>query len=116
MTPYEMQNLVLGRFFKIWLNWKILEEIGNFHSKFGPKLGRMVYEWVTFSWKTAGLLSNSVAARPYQNQTEYPPPPDSYSQNQNEVLKMSSYHSWNRRICKISGASLVRYAASPTSV
>ena len=39
------------------------------------KFGRLVYEWVTFSWKTGicmGLLSNSVAAHPYQNQTWAP--------------------------------------------
>ena len=45
-------------------------------SKFGQKLGQLVYEWVTFSWKTGicvGLLSNSVAAHPYQNQTWVPP-------------------------------------------
>ena len=69
----------MGRFFKIRQNWlklkKILDKNGNF-SKFGPKLGRLVYEWVTFSWKTGicmGLFSNSVAAHPYQNQTWVPP-------------------------------------------
>ena len=39
------------------------------------KFGRLVYEWVTFSWKTGicmGLLSNSMAAHPYQNQTWAP--------------------------------------------
>ena len=39
-------------------------------------MGRLVYEWVAFSWKTGictGLLSNSVEAHPYQNQTWLPP-------------------------------------------
>ena len=42
------------------------------------KLDRLVYEWVTFSWKIGicmGLLSNSVVAHPYQNQTWVPPGP-----------------------------------------
>ena len=45
-------------------------------TKFEPiileKLGRLVYEWVTFSWKNGictGLLSNSAASHPCQNQT-----------------------------------------------
>ena len=40
--------------------------------KFGPKLGRLVYKWVTFSLKIGicmGLLSNFAAAHPYQNQS-----------------------------------------------
>ena len=49
----------MSRFFKIfpnlsqnWLKFKkILENIGRFCSKFCPKLSRLVYEWVTFSWK-----------------------------------------------------------------
>ena len=39
-------------------------------------MSRLVYEWVTFSSKTGicmGLLSNSVATHPYQNQTWVPP-------------------------------------------
>ena len=48
--------------------------------KIWPKNGpiALVYEWVTFSWKIGiymGLLSNSVVAHPYQNQTRVPPPP-----------------------------------------
>ena len=45
------------------------------------KFGQLVYEWwVTFSWKIGicmGVLSNSAAAHPYQNQTWVllPPPP-----------------------------------------
>ena len=48
----------------------------RFCLKFGPKLGQLVYKWVTFSWKMwyfMGLLSNSAAAHPYQNQTWVPP-------------------------------------------
>ena len=45
-------------------------------SKFCTKLDRLVYEWVTFSWKI-GLwmvqLSNYVVVHPYQNQTSVPP-------------------------------------------
>ena len=58
--------------------WEHSGEIKWFWSKFGPKLSWLVYEWVTFSWKTSicmGLLSNSVATHPYQNQTWVPPPP-----------------------------------------
>ena len=43
-----------------------------FCSIFGTKLVRLVYEWVTFSWKIGicmGLLSNSAAAHPYQKVT-----------------------------------------------
>ena len=85
MTPYKMQNLIYEwvgfskfsqrlKFKKIF--WKFLW----FCSKFCPKLSRLVYEWVTFSWKIGicmGLLSNSTAAHPYQNQTWVPPPPRS---------------------------------------
>ena len=68
---------------KIWyMNGSIFQKfpkfgkIGWFCSNFGQKLDRLVYEWVTFSWKLGicmGLLSNSVAAHPYQNQTWVPP-------------------------------------------
>ena len=71
----------MGRFFPNFpQNWlickKILEKIGWFCSKFGPKLGRLVYDRVTFSLKFfiyMGLLSNSAAAHPYQNQILEPP-------------------------------------------
>ena len=46
--------------------------------KLGAKLVGLVYEWVTFSWKIGiymGLLSNSMAAHPYQNQTWVPSTP-----------------------------------------
>ena len=55
--------------FKFWKNRVILLTSG-------PKLSRLVYKWVTFSWKIGicmVLLSNSVAAHPYQNQTWVPP-------------------------------------------
>ena len=76
--------------FKIWyMNGSICQNFPNlkpklaqieenfgklmwFCSKFGPKLGRLAYEWVTFFWKIGicmGLLSNSMAARPYHNKT-----------------------------------------------
>ena len=49
----------MGWFFKIFLylsqNWlkfkKILEKLGDFAQNFAKKLGQLVYEWVTFSWK-----------------------------------------------------------------
>ena len=77
----------MGRFFKIfpnlsqnWLKFKkIFEKSGDFAQnlgKFGPKLCRLVYKWVTFSWKIGicmGLLSNFAAAHPYQNQSWVPP-------------------------------------------
>ena len=76
--PLKMQNLVcewvcLSNVSQIWA--QILEnfgKIGWFCSKSDPKLSRLVYEWITFSWKIGicmGLLSNSEAAHPYQNQT-----------------------------------------------
>ena len=40
------------------------------------KMQNLVYEWVTFSWKIGtcmDLLSNSMAAHPYQKQTWVPP-------------------------------------------
>ena len=55
----------IGRLFKIFPN---LSQ-NKFYSKFGPNLSRLVYEWVTLSWKIGtcmGLLSNSMAANPYQ--------------------------------------------------
>ena len=74
-----MQNLVyewvdFSKFGQIWA------KIGSNLRKFWKKLVIlfMVYEWVTFSWKIGicmGLLSNSVAAHPYQNQTWVPPGP-----------------------------------------
>ena len=74
----------MGWFFKsspnvsqIWLKFKkILEKLGDFAQNLAKKLERLVYEWVTFSWKIVfcmNLLSNSVAAHPYQNQTWVPP-------------------------------------------
>ena len=59
----------------------------NHHLLFGQTMGILLqiwckigsielYEWVTFSWKIGtcmGLLSNSAAAHPYQNQTWVPP-------------------------------------------
>ena len=59
-----------GAIFKIWPN------LSQNWLKFKKIWGRLVYEWVTFSWKTGicmGLLSNSVAAHPYQNQIWVPP-------------------------------------------
>ena len=58
MIPYKVAK------FGIWMGW------------FFQKLSRLVYELVTFSWKIGfcmGLISNSVAAHPYQNQTWVPP-------------------------------------------
>ena len=59
-----------------WLKFnKIYEKLGDF-AQYLPKLVRLVYEWVTFSWKIGiciGLLSNYAAAHPYQNQTWVPP-------------------------------------------
>ena len=55
----------------------MLWKIGWFCSKFGPKIDWLVYEWAMFSWKIGiymGLPSNSVAARPYQTNLEYPRP------------------------------------------
>ena len=61
---------------KIGSNLRRYWKMGWFCSKLGPKLDRLIYEWVTFSWKIGictGLLSNSVAAHPHQNQTWVPP-------------------------------------------
>ena len=74
----------MGRLFKIFPNLsqnclkfkKILKKIGWFCPKFGTNLSRLVYEWVTFSWKIGtcmGVLSNYMAAHPYHNQTWVPP-------------------------------------------
>ena len=58
---------------KIWyMNGFIFQKF----PKFGPTLDWLVYDWITFSWKIGicmGLLSNSAAAHPYQNQTWVPP-------------------------------------------
>ena len=45
-------------------------------SKFCPKLGRLVYKWVTFflkNWYLYRSISHFEAERPYQNQTWVPP-------------------------------------------
>ena len=74
----------MGWFFKSspnlsqnWLKFKkILEKSGDFDQTLAKNW--LVYEWVAFSWKIGicmGLLSNSVAAPPYQNQTWVPPRP-----------------------------------------
>ena len=58
---------------------QIKENFGKikwFSSYFGPKMGHLVYEWTTFSWKIGiciGLLSNFAATHSYQNQTWEPP-------------------------------------------
>ena len=81
-----MQNLVyewvdFSKFGQIWAKigwnlrkfWKKLVIL----FKIWPKIGPIGIWMVTFSWKTGicmGLLSNSVAAHPYQNQTWVPPP------------------------------------------
>ena len=64
----------MGRFFKIFpnlsQNWLKFKETFDKSGDFAQNLDRLVYEWVTFSWKIdicMGLLSNS--ARSYQNQT-----------------------------------------------
>ena len=79
---------------KIWyMNWVLFQNLAKFESKlaqivttfstiwrfwwkFSPKFDQLVYEWVAFTWNIGicmGLLSNSVAAHPYQNQTWVPP-------------------------------------------
>ena len=74
-----MNELIFQKFPKfepIGSNLRKFWKIGWFCSKFSQKLDRLVYEWVTFSWKIGifmGLLSNSTAAHPYQNQTWVPP-------------------------------------------
>ena len=69
-----------------WVKFKnILEKLGWFYLRFGPKLSRLVHEWVNFSWKIGicmGPLSNSVAAHPYQNQTRVSPPRSGIPDNQ----------------------------------
>ena len=86
-----------GSIFQNFLEFKpklaqIQENFGKirwFCSTFGPKLDRLVYEWVTFSVKIGicmYLLSNFVAAHLNQNQTwlnamhppSPPPPPPRY--------------------------------------
>ena len=65
--------VVFSKFSQIWAK---IGKIGWCYLQFGPKSGQLVYEWVIFSWKIGiymGLLSNSVAACPYQNQTWVPP-------------------------------------------
>ena len=72
-----MQNLIyewvnFSRFSQIWA--KIGSNIGKFRW-FCSKLGQLVCEWVTFSWKIGicmSLLSNSLVAHPYPNQTWVP--------------------------------------------
>ena len=75
---------------RIWyMNGSIFQ---NF-PKFEPKLGRLVYEWVTFSWKIGicmGLLSNFAAAPPYQNQTQVTPPPSPPGSEYSKVLTFSN--------------------------
>ena len=66
MNGLSFQNLSQNR-----LKFKnIFDKLGDF-AHFGPKLGLLVYEWVTFSRKSGiciGLLSNLTAARSYKNQ------------------------------------------------
>ena len=77
---WYMNGLIFQMFPKFESNLAQIQEnfgkIGWFCSKFGQKMDRLVYERVTFSWKIGicmGLLSNSVVAHPYQNQTWVPP-------------------------------------------
>ena len=69
----------MGRFFKIWphmsQNWlkfkKILEKIGNFVQNLAQNWADWYMNGLHFlkNWFCMGLLSNSVAAHPYQNET-----------------------------------------------
>ena len=76
MTLYKMRNLVY--------KWIDFSKFPNLSQNFGKnwlislkilgRIGRIVYEGVTFFLKkwvfvSMGLLSNSVVAHPYQNQT-----------------------------------------------
>ena len=109
MTPYKMQNLVYE-----WLNFskfsQIWAKIGSNSKKKKKKkknrvillkIGKLVYEWVTFSSKIGrplckGLLSNSVMAHPYQNQTWVTPQdkttPSFYYLSSNDPLQMYNKH------------------------
>ena len=61
---------------KLAQNQENLRNIGWLCSRFGAKLILLVYECITFFWQNVicmGQLSNSGAARPYQNQTWVPP-------------------------------------------
>ena len=70
----------MGRFYKIWpnfsQNWlkfmKILEKIGNFVQNLAQNRADWYMNGLLFLERNGicmGLLSNSVAAHPYQNQT-----------------------------------------------
>ena len=59
-APCKMQNLVsewvhFSKFPQIWAkigsNLRKCGKIGRFCSKFCPKLVRLIYEWIIFSWK-----------------------------------------------------------------
>ena len=81
-----MQNLVYEwvDFFKIWPN------LSQNCSKFSSKLGRLVYEWVTFSWKTGICLwvYFQIPWRhiPTKTKLEYPSPPRDLDMEINEEV------------------------------
>ena len=85
MTPYKMQNLVCEwvnfstfsqNLSQNWLKFKeILEKSGDFAWNVAKKLSRLVYEWVTFSWKI-GICMDLLSKRwhiPTKTKLEYPP-------------------------------------------
>ena len=64
MTPLVCECWFFKIFPNYWLKLKkILKEIKWFCSKFGPKLVRLVYKWVVFSWQNWYLYGSTFKFR-----------------------------------------------------